>query len=182
MKRLLLPIALGAACWMPAHAEIPLGTVAGSDVAFEGMFQVDGYWFDNDLRDLDGRDDGRDRATGIRRFELVLKGQGPGGFGWVLGYDVEADAFLDNNVTWSFGGDGSPEQTLLLGQAKQPDSLEELSSARHNDFIAKAAATGTFATGRRLGASWTTTPAAPVTPPVAGGRRCATTAACCTWA
>ena len=54
MKRLLLPIALGAACWMPAHAEIPLGTVAGSDVAFEGMFQVDGYWFDNDLRDLDG--------------------------------------------------------------------------------------------------------------------------------
>ena len=154
MKRLLLPLALGAACCLPAHAEIPLGTVAGSDVSFEGMFQVDGYWFDNDLLDLDGRDDGRDRATGIRRFELVLKGSGPGGFGWVLGYDVEGDNYLDNNVTWNFGGDGAPKQTLLLGQAKQPNSLEELSSSRHNDFIAKAAATSTFAVGRRLGASW----------------------------
>src|SRR5690606_40407523 len=44
--------------------------------------------------------------------------------------------------------------TLLLGQSKQANGLEELSSARNNDFIAKASATGTFATGRRLGASW----------------------------
>ena len=36
MKRLTLSLALAAACSSPAHAEIPLGTVAGSDVAFEG--------------------------------------------------------------------------------------------------------------------------------------------------
>lgn len=155
MKFLLPPIALlAAACLAPAHAEVPLGTVAGSDVAFEGMFQVDGYWFDNDVRDLDARPDGRDRATGVRRFELALKGSGPGGLGWVLGYDIHNEAYLDNNVTWSFGGDGAPRHTLLFGQSKQPNSLEELSSSRNNDFIAKAAATSTFATGRRLGASW----------------------------
>ena len=154
MKLLLLPAALAAACLVPAHAAVPLGTLGGSDVTFEGMFQVDGYWFDNDRIDLDGRDDGRDRATGVRRLELVLKGSGPGGFDWVLGYDVEGEAYLDNNVSWRFGGDGGPTHTLLFGQSKQPNGLEELSSSRHNDFIAKAAATGVFATGRRLGVSW----------------------------
>lgn len=157
MPRSLLALALlSAALVAPqARAEVPLGTVAGSDVAFEGMFQVDGNWFDNDLADLDGRADGRDRATGIRRFELALKGSGPGGFGWVVGYDVENESYLDNNISWRLGGDGAPTQTFVLGQAKQPLGLEELSSSRNNDFIAKAAATGTFAIGRRLGASWT---------------------------
>jgi len=154
MKLLLLPAILVAACLVPVRAEVPLGTAAGSEVAFEGLFQVDGYWFDNDVVDLDGRADDRDRATGIRRFELVLKGSGPAGLAWVLGYDAEGESYLDNNVSWSFGGNGSPKHTLLLGQSKQPGSLEELSSSRNNDFIAKASATGTFATGRRLGVSW----------------------------
>ncbi|NLA66638.1 MAG: porin [Gammaproteobacteria bacterium] len=155
IRPLVLASGLAGACVFPAQAEVPLGTVAGSEVGFEGMFQVDGYWFDNDLADLDGRPDGRDRATGIRRFELALKGSGPGGFAWVVGYDIEGENYLDNNVSWSFGGDGGPKHTLLFGQSKQPNSLEELSSSRNNDFIAKAAATGVFATGRRLGASWT---------------------------
>lgn len=155
MKFLLPPIALlAAACLFPARAEVPLGTVAGSEASLEGMFQVDGYWFDNDVLDLDARADGRDRATGIRRFELALKGKGPGGFGWVLGYDVHSETYLDNNVSWTFGGDGAPAHTLLFGQYKQPNSLEELSASRNNDFIAKAAVTSTFAVGRRLGASW----------------------------
>lgn len=153
-----LALALGAAVLVaaaaPARAEVGLGTVAGSDVAFEGLVQLDGNWFDNDLADLDGRPDGRDRATGVRRFELVLKGSGPGGFAWVLGYDARGEAWLDNNVAWRFGGDGRPRHTLRFGQAKQPNSLEELSSTRTSDFIAKAAATGVYATGRRLGASW----------------------------
>lgn len=154
MKLLLLPVALATACLVPARAEVPLGTVAGSEVSFEGLFQVDGYRFDNDRSDLDGRDDGRDRATGVRRLELSLKGKGPGGLAWTLGRDVHSDTWLDNTLAWSFGGDGAPKQTLVVGQYKQPNSLEELSSSRNNDFIAKAAATGVFATGRRLGASW----------------------------
>lgn len=154
MKLFMLPVILGAACCLPARAEIPLGTVAGSDLAFEGMFQVDGYRFDNDVLDLDGRADGRDRATGVRRLELVLKGSGPRGLSWVLGYDAENESYLDNNLSWSFGGDGAATHMLLVGQSKQPNSMEELSSSRNNDFIAKAAATGTYAVGRRLGASW----------------------------
>lgn len=154
MKPVLLPLALAASCLLPAHAEVPLGTVAGSDVTFEGLFQVDGYWFDNDRADLDARADGRDRATGVRRFELVLKGSGPGGLDWTLGYDVHSETYLDNSLSWTFGEEDAPRQTLLLGQSKQPNSLEELSSSRHNDFIAKAAATSTFAVGRRLGVSW----------------------------
>lgn len=149
-----LPLLALAACGLPAHAEIPLGTVAGAGVVFEGMLQVDGYWYDNDVLDLDGRDDGRDRSTGVRRFELVLKGSGPDGLGWTLGYDARGENFLDNTVSWKTGGDGEPVHTLLLGQSKQPNSLEELSSSRNNDFIAKAAATGVYAVGRRLGASW----------------------------
>jgi phosphate-selective porin OprO/OprP len=157
MLRHLLALAIAsviASVAAPARAEVPLGTVAGSDVTFEGLFQVDGNWYDNDRADLDGRNDDRDRATGIRRFELVLKGSGPGGFGWVVGYDVHSESYLDNNVSWRFGGDGAATQTLLLGQAKLPSGLEELSSSRNNDFIAKAAATNTFSAGRRLGASW----------------------------
>ena len=150
----MLPLLALAGCCLPVHAEIPLGTVAGSEIAFEGLFQVDGYWYDNDVLDLDGRDDGRDRSTGVRRFELVLKGSGPGGLGWTLGYDARGENFLDNNLSWKTGGDGAPTHTLLLGQAKQPNSLEELSSSRNNDFIAKATATSAYAVGRRLGASW----------------------------
>lgn len=146
---------LGAACCcaLPLRAEVPLGTVAGSEVGFEGLWQVDGNWFDNDVADLDGRDDDRDRATGLRRAELVLKGSGPGGLSWVVGYDVEAEKFLDANIAYAFENDGS-RHVVLLGQAKQPGSLEELSSSKNNDFIAKAAATNAFATARRLGVGY----------------------------
>src|SRR5690606_20264513 len=39
-------------------------------------------------------------------------------------------------------------------QFKQPAGLEELASTSGNDFIAKAAATNTFAVSRRLGLGW----------------------------
>jgi hypothetical protein len=61
-------------CAMPARAQVRLGTVAGSDVAIEGLWQLDGNWFENDVADLDGRSGGRDRATGLRRAELALRG------------------------------------------------------------------------------------------------------------
>lgn len=154
-RPLLLLLAVGTACCgaLPAHAEVKLGTVAGSDVAVEGLWQLDGNWFDNDVADLDGRDDGRNRATGLRRAELVLKGSGPGGLSWVLGYDVDAERFLDANLAYAFEDDGG-RHIVMLGQSKQPGSLEELSSAKNNDFIAKAAATNAFATSRRLGAGY----------------------------
>ncbi|HEY4556157.1 MAG TPA: porin [Lysobacter sp.] len=151
--QMMVAAGIAACCALPVHAQVKLGTVAGSDVAFEGLWQVDGNWYDNDVADLDGRPDGRDRATGLRRAELALKGSGPGGLSWVVGYDVEAERFLDANVGYAVERD-SGRHALVLGQAKQPGSLEELSSSKHNDFIAKAAATNVFATGRRFGVGY----------------------------
>lgn len=136
-----------------AHAGFPLGEVAGSEISFEGLLQADYNRYHSDRVDLDGDPgDGRDSDQELRRAELILKGEGPGGFDWVLGYDAKADKWLDVNGRFRFGADGG--QFLQLGQFKQPNSLEELSSTRSNDFIAKAAATNTFGIARRLGAAW----------------------------
>ena len=128
-----------------ARAEVPLGTVAGSRIGFEGMLQADTYWFDNDLADLGG-----DSTSGMRRAELVLKGKGPGSFDWVVGYDAKSEKWLDVNLGWK----SASGHQLQLGQFKQPLGLEELTSSKHNDFIAKAAVTSTWALSRRLGAGY----------------------------
>ena len=145
----LLAVLLGAAPM--AQAEVPLGTIGGSEVGFEGLLQTDGYWYDSDVLDLDADPgDGSDADFGLRRAEIALKGKGPGKFEWTLGYDASGDGkFLDAYAKYKF--DGTARPYLQVGQFKQPNSLEELSSTRNNDFIAKALATNTFAISRRLG-------------------------------
>lgn len=150
-----LAVALFAAAAIPAaHAGIAIDSFAGSEISFEGLVQTDGYWYDNDLSNLDAdAGDGTKTDFGLRRAELVLKGKGPGNFDWVLGYDPSGTGkFLDANIAYKIGG--SKTNTIVVGQFKQPNSLEELSSTRNNDFIAKAAITNTFGVSRRLGASW----------------------------
>ena len=66
----------------------------------------------------------------------MLKGKGPGNIEWVLGYDAKADKWLDVNAKYKLGGDAN--HFLQVGQFKQPNSLEELSSTKNNDFISKA--------------------------------------------
>ena len=66
----------------------------------------------------------------------MLKGKGPGNFEWVLGYDAKADKWLDVNVKYKFGGNAN--HFIQVGQYKQPNSLEELSSTKNNDFISKS--------------------------------------------
>ena len=143
--RRLLPLAVLLATAPIAHAEVPLGRVAGTTIGFEGMVQADTYHFDNDVSDLGG-----DSTSGIRRIELVLKGKGPGGVDWVAGYDARSEKWLDVNVAWKFAGN----QQLTLGQFKQPLGLEELTSSKHNDFVSKATITNTWAVSRRLGGSY----------------------------
>lgn len=150
-----LAVALLAAAAIPAaHAEIAIDSFAGSEISFEGLLQTDGYWYDNDLANLDADGgDGSKTDFGLRRAELVLKGKGPDNFEWVLGYDASGEGkFLDANVKYKIGG--SKANTVVVGQYKQPNSMEELSSTRNNDFISKAMITNTFTVGRRLGASW----------------------------
>src|SRR5690606_23237108 len=154
LSRKILPLAVLATLVAPvAHAEIAIDSIGGSDVSLEGMIQVDGNWFDSDLADLNGIGaNGDDSEFELRRAEIVLKGKGPGNYEWVIGYDAKADKFLDTNVKYKLGGNSS--HTLQVGQFKQPNSMEELSSTKNNDFISKSMVTNTYAVARRLGAAY----------------------------
>ena len=150
----ILTVALLAALAAPAaQAEIAIDVIADSEVSFEGMIQADWNAFDSDVANLNGdAQDGRDTDQELRRAEFVLKGKGPGNFEWVLGYDAKADKYLDANIKYKIGGNGN--HYLQAGQFKQPNSMEELSSTKNNDFIAKALITNTWAVARRVGLTY----------------------------
>jgi phosphate-selective porin OprO/OprP len=149
----LLAAAILAGLSHTAAAEITIDVIGGSEVSFEGLVQADGNWFNSDEMVLNGdTTDGTDKDMGMRRAELVLKGKGPGMWTWVAGYDARADKFLDVNVGYRFSG----FTTLTVGQFKQPNSLEELSSTKNNDFVSKAMTTNLQAVARRMGVSLVT--------------------------
>jgi phosphate-selective porin OprO/OprP len=144
----LLAAAVLAGLSSTAAAEITIDVIGGSEVSFEGLVQADANWFNSDVAQLNGDlTDGSDNDMGMRRAELVLKGKGPGNWTWVAGYDARADKFLDFNVGYRFG----TATTLAVGQFKQPNSLEELSSTKNNDFISKAMTTNLQGVARRMG-------------------------------
>jgi len=153
LTRKLLAAAVLAALSAPAFAEVELDVIGGSEITFEGLVQADGYWYDDDVLALAGPTnnsaigDGEDTDFGMRRAELVLKGKGPGMWNWVLGYDARADKFLDVNVNYKFNG----FTFIQVGQYKQPNSFEELSSTKNNDFISKAMTTNLQGVARRVG-------------------------------
>ncbi|MGV8932901.1 MAG: OprO/OprP family phosphate-selective porin [Luteimonas sp.] len=154
LSRQTLAIALLAALAAPtAHAEIAIDAIAGSDISLEGLIQADGNWFNNDLADLNGVGaNGKDSEFELRRAEIVLKGKGPGNIEWVIGYDAKADKFLDTNIKYKLGGNSS--HFVQVGQFKQPNSMEESSSTKNNDFITKSMATNTYGVARRLGVGY----------------------------
>ena len=155
LKIRILPVALLGALAMPAaHAEVAIDVIGGSEVSFEGLLQTDAYWYDSDVANLDAdAGDGADADFGLRRAELVLKGKGPGNYEWALGYDASGDGkFLDTFAKYKLGGD--KRHYVQVGQFKQPNSLEELSSTKNNDFVSKAMVTNTFAVARRLGVGY----------------------------
>lgn len=154
LSRSTLSVALLAVLAAPAaHAEIAFDVIGGSEISFEGLVQADYNYFDNDFANLNGDAvDGRDSDNEMRRAELVLKGKGPGNIDWVVGYDAKADKWLDVNAKYKLGGDAN--HWFQAGQFKQPNSLEELSSTKNNDFISKSLVTNTFGIARRLGAAY----------------------------
>lgn len=163
LSRSTLSVALLAALAAPAaHAEVALDVIGGSEVSFEGLVQADFYKFGVDTIDY-GVDanattacststdcDGKEYLQEMRRAELVLKGKGPGNIEWVLGYDAKDDKFLDANVKYKFGNNAN--HFVQVGQFKQPGAtMEELSSTKNNDFIAKSSITNSVGTPRRVG-------------------------------
>lgn len=144
-----LTLATLAALSSNAKADVFIDQIGGSEVNFQGLVQADSYWYNEDFRILNSdAADGRDNDFGMRRAELILVGKGPGMFNWVLGYDARSDKFLDVNVQYRFTGNTS----ITVGQYKQPNSLEELSSTKNNDFISKSQSTNLFGMSRRVGA------------------------------
>jgi phosphate-selective porin OprO/OprP len=159
LSRSKLGLALLAAMAAPAaHAEIAIDVIGGSEVSFEGLVQADFYSFDTDTIDYGadppGTDmDGTDYLQELRRAELVLKGKGPGNVEWVLGYDAKDDKFLDANIKYKFGNNAN--HFIQIGQFKQPGAtMEELSSTKNNDFVAKSSITNSLGTPRRVGVQY----------------------------
>ena len=148
-----LALAVLAALSSTASAEIAIDVIGGSEITFEGLIQADSNWYDNDVKNLnDSGTDGVDSDQSMRRAELVFKGKGPGQWEWVVGYDARADKWLDTNVKYKFSGFTS----VTIGQFKQPNSMEELSSTKNNDFISKSMTTNLQAVARRTGVAVTT--------------------------
>lgn len=141
---------LAAASAEHARADIAIDQIGDYEVSLEGLMQADGNWFNNDVADLNGAGlvNGKDTEFEMRRSEVVLKGKGTD-FDWVLGYDGKANKWLDVNLKWKLGS-----SYLQAGQFKQPNSLEELSSTKNNDFIAKSMITNTYGISRRLGVQY----------------------------
>jgi len=138
--------ALGLAA-LPARADIVLDEFAGFKFSLEGLLQVDRTQYSDDVTPLVNDSE-------VRRTEIVLKGKAEK-WEWVIGYDASTrnDKFLDVNAKFKL----APKLGVTLGQYKQPNSMEELSSTKNNDFIPKAMVTSTFGVGRRVGAAlvWT---------------------------
>jgi phosphate-selective porin OprO and OprP len=139
-KRSLLSAAILLLVAQPACAEIVLGKAGDTEVKFEGLVQADYDFFSSDVAQIDDQSE-------VRRAELVLKGK-TGAFDWIAGYDAKADKWLDLNAKYNI----NDRFGLRVGQFKQPNSLEELGSTKHNDFVSKAMITNSFSAARRLGA------------------------------
>lgn len=146
-SRLSLAVLVSLSLTPHAFAAIELGNLGPSTIRFEGLVQGDANAYNADRRDL-----GDDRLR-MRRAEFVLKAEGPGPLDFSLGWDAKAEKFLDTNVRarWEAAG---LKHSLRVGQFKQPNSLDDLTSSRNDDFITKATATNLYSIGRRLGVGY----------------------------
>lgn len=158
-KQKMLHVGLLAALTGSAHADITIDVLGDYEVVFESLFQADANYFSNDFASRSGApltpaqrtsntfiDD-----TGLRRAELIFKGKNARN-DWSVAYEARANRWLDTFFRHKIGGFSS----FRAGQYKQPNSLEELTSTRHNDFVAKSLTTSAFAIARRLGVEYAT--------------------------
>jgi phosphate-selective porin OprO and OprP len=159
IQRQILPVCLLAGLASSAQADVTIDVLGDYEVVFEGLIQADANYFSNDFGSLSGApltpaqrisntfiDD-----TGLRRAELIFKGKNARN-DWSVAYEARANRWLDTFFRHKIGGFSS----IRAGQYKQPSSLEELTSTRHNDFVAKSLTTSAFAIARRLGVEYAT--------------------------
>lgn len=158
-SRRTLPLWLLAAS--PAFAELNVDVIGSSEIAVEALIQGDTDRFSDDFSFARLDDQALSTAqianlsstygkllpdSNLRRAEFVLKGKGPT-YDWQIGYDTHLDKWLDVYYRRRVNADW----TARVGQYKQPNSLEELTSTKNNDFISKSLTTNAFGVARRLG-------------------------------
>ncbi|MBK8285197.1 MAG: porin [Ahniella sp.] len=161
-----------------AMAEMNLDIIGNNEISFEALIQGDYNQFDNDFsfERLDGGTLSASQLTtlgntfgtlvddnNMRRSEFVLKGKGPTS-DWTVGYDFSTQGGRGKWLDVNYRKRLTADYGIRIGQFKQPNSLEELGSTRHNDFISKAVTTNAFGIARRVGveaqtggANWTLT-------------------------
>ncbi len=155
MKKLIKTCALISAFGInSAYAQLNIDVIGPYEINFEGLFQADTNRFNNDVRLLSNAPLSATQRisqtllddSNMRRAELILRGKGEAD-DFIIGFDARQNRWLDVNYRRRVGA-----QFLRIGQTKQPNSFEELTSTRHNDFVAKAGITSAFAIARRVGA------------------------------
>jgi phosphate-selective porin OprO and OprP len=157
--RTLLGLAVAASLSNSVLADITVDVIGETEITFEALIQADGNYFSNNYKSTTGATLTPAQVTaaklidnsGMRRSELILKGK-QGINDWSIGYDSRANKWLDVFYRHKLGG----YTTIRAGQFKQPNSLEELTSTKHNDFISKALITNALGIARREGLEFVT--------------------------
>lgn len=161
-----------------AAAEINLDIIGDNEIAIEALIQGDYNAFDDDfsfvrldggtltssqLETLAGSFGDLVDDNNMRRSEFVVKGKGPT-YDWTIGYDFSTQGGRGKWLDVNYRKRLTADYGIRIGQYKQPNSLEELTSTRNNDFISKAVTTNAFGIARRVGveaqtggADWTLT-------------------------
>lgn len=165
MRTVRLPLAASIAALLaaPAYAEVPIDVIGGTEIYFDALIHFDSYQYDNDVRRADGlaltaaqlNANTLTNNGQVRRGEMIFRGRMANGGEWQVGYDLVGGRGTGRNGRWldvNYRGRINADWTWRVGQFKQPNSLEELTSTRSNEFISKATITNAFGIARRVGA------------------------------
>lgn len=164
MRSIRLPLAasLAAALAAPAHAEVPIDVIGNTEIYFDALLHFDAYHYSQDFRRADGRPMTPAQVTAntlanrgqFRRGEMIFRGKTPTGE-WQVGYETVGSRGSGRNGRWldvSYRGRINADWSYRFGQFKQPNSMEELTSTKNNEFISKAMVTNAYGLSRRVGA------------------------------
>jgi phosphate-selective porin OprO/OprP len=160
--RSLLAASLAAALATPAMAEVPIDVIGDTEIYFDALLHFDVYQYDQDISRADGLALTASQLTAntltnngqFRRGEMILRGKTLTAE-WQVGYDTVGSRGTGRNGRWldvSWKGRINADWSYRLGQFKQPNSLEELTSTKNNEFISKAMVTNAYGLSRRIGA------------------------------
>jgi len=161
--RSLLAASLAVGLAAPAHAEVPIDVIGGTEIYFDALLQFDLYQYSQGISRADGLPlSAAQRSANtltnngqLRRGELIFRGRAANGGEWQVGYDTVGSRGAGRNGRWldvNYRGRINSDWTWRVGQFKQPNSMEELTSSRNNEFISKATITNAFGVARRVGA------------------------------